>query len=47
MAPGNLYLVVFLLAALAGLGGLFLYGWFKRRDAMPKVRPLPKDEDWD
>jgi hypothetical protein len=47
MAQGTLYLILFLAAALAGLGGLFFYGWIKRRDAMPKVPPLPKDDDWD
>jgi LPXTG-motif cell wall-anchored protein len=39
------YLVVFLLAALVGLGGLFLFGWRRRKDAPPKVPPLPRDDD--
>jgi len=47
MTPGNLYLVLFLLAFVLGLGGLFLYGWTRRKAAMPKVPPLPKDDDWD
>jgi LPXTG-motif cell wall-anchored protein len=45
--PGTVYLVVFLLAAAAGLGGLFLFGWKRRKDKPPKVAPLPKDDDWD
>jgi LPXTG-motif cell wall-anchored protein len=43
----NLYLVIFLLAAVAGLGGLFVFGWKRRKDKMPKVDPLPRDDDWD
>lgn len=43
----TLFLIVFLAAALAGLGGLFLFGWRRRNDKMPKVAPLPRDEDWD
>ena len=46
MSTGTVYLVIFLLAALAGLGGLFLFGWKRRKDAPPKVPPLPKDDDW-
>ena len=41
----NVWLAVFLLAVLAGLGGLFLYGWMRRKDKMPEVPPLPPDED--
>ena len=29
-----------------GLGGLFLFGWRRRKDKPPKVAPLPKDDDW-
>lgn len=47
MPQGTLYLVLFLLAAVAGLGGLFAFGWKRRKDKMPKVAPLPKDDDWD
>ena len=47
MPQGTLYLVLFLLAAAAGLGGLFVFGWKRRKDKMPKVAPLPKDDDWD
>lgn len=43
----TLSLVLFLAAALAALGGLFLFGWRRRNDKMPKVPPLPRDEDWD
>jgi LPXTG-motif cell wall-anchored protein len=42
----TVYLIVFLLAAAAGLGGLFLFGWKRRKDKPPKVPPLPKDDDW-
>lgn len=45
MTQGTLYLVLFLLAALVGLGGMFLYGWLRRKDRMPKVRPLTKEDD--
>jgi LPXTG-motif cell wall-anchored protein len=45
MSQGTLYLIVFLVAALAGLGGMFLYGWKRRKDKMPKVAPLPRDDD--
>jgi LPXTG-motif cell wall-anchored protein len=47
MSEGTLYLIIFLLAALAGLGGLFAFGWRRRKDKMPKVAPLPKDADDD
>jgi LPXTG-motif cell wall-anchored protein len=47
MSQGTLYLVLFLLAALAGLGGLFVFGWKRRKDKMPDVAPLPRDDDWD
>ncbi|HEX7248860.1 MAG TPA: hypothetical protein VF262_00600 [Burkholderiales bacterium] len=47
MSPGTLFLALFLLAAAAGLGGLFLFGWKRRKDKMPDVAPLPRDDDWD
>lgn len=47
MAQGTVYLVIFLMVAVAGLGGLFLFGWKRRKDQPPKVAPLPKDDDWD
>jgi len=36
---------MFLILVLAGIGGMFLFGWRHRKDAMPKVPPLPPDED--
>ena len=48
MSAGTLYLALFLLAAVLGLGGLFLFGWKRRKDKMPDVAPLPRnDDDWD
>jgi LPXTG-motif cell wall-anchored protein len=47
MEQGTVYLLIFLLAALAGLGGLFLFGWKRRKDKPPKVAPLPRDDDWE
>lgn len=47
MTAGTLYLAIFLLAAIAALGGLFLFGWKRRNDKTPKVAPLPPDDDWD
>jgi len=47
MSPATLYLIIFLSVALLALGGLFLFGWKRRKDKMPKVAPLPKDDDWD
>jgi hypothetical protein len=45
MNDSTVLLVIFLLLALAGLGGIFLYGWNRRKDKPPKVAPLPPDED--
>jgi len=45
MPQGTVYLILFLVAALAGLGGLFFFGWRRRKDKPPKVAPLPKDDD--
>ena len=47
MSQGTLYLALFLLAAAAALGGLFFFGWRRRKDKMPDVAPLPRDDDWD
>jgi hypothetical protein len=47
MTAGTLYLVIFLSAALAASGGMFLFGWKRRNDRIPKVAPLPPDDDWD
>jgi LPXTG-motif cell wall-anchored protein len=42
-----LALVIFLALALAALGGLFLYGWRRRKEKPPPgVKPLPRDDDW-
>jgi hypothetical protein len=42
-----LALVIFLALALAALGGLFLYGWRRRKEKPPPgIKPLPRDEDW-
>ena len=44
---GTTGLVLFLGIALAGLAGLFLFGWVRRKEKPPPgVKPL-KDEDWD
>jgi hypothetical protein len=43
----TLSLIVFLGAAFAALAGLFLFGWNRRNDRMPKVAPLPRDDDRD
>jgi hypothetical protein len=46
MSQGTVYLALFLLLALAGLGGLFLFGWARRKQAPPPgVKPLPPDDD--
>jgi uncharacterized membrane protein YphA (DoxX/SURF4 family) len=42
-----IWLVVFLALALAGLGGLSLYGWLRRKEKPPPgVKPLRDEEDW-
>jgi hypothetical protein len=41
---GAAWFAMFLLLAVGGLTGLFLFGWRRRKDKMPKVAPL-KDED--
>ena len=38
-------LAVFLLLVVAGIGGMFLYGWLRRKEKMPKVAPLPPEDD--
>ena len=47
MTWATLPFAVLLVAALAALGGVFLFGWIRRNDKMPEVAPLPKDDDWD
>ena len=48
MSQGALWLLVFLGVAVAGLGGIFLYGWTRRNEKMPDVPPLTAkdDEEW-
>ena len=47
MSTGALWLAIFLVLVVAGIGGMFLYGWLHRKDKMPKVAPLPpEDDDW-
>jgi hypothetical protein len=43
---GLIWLVAFLALALAGLLGMFLYGWRRRKEAPPPgVKPLHDDDD--
>jgi hypothetical protein len=48
MTPDTLWLVIFLLPAVAALAGIFLYGWKRRKEKMPDVPPLTAkdDEEW-
>jgi hypothetical protein len=40
------WLIAFVAAFIAGLAGLFLYGWLRRKDKPPPgVKPLPDDDD--
>jgi len=45
LASSVFWLALFLVLVLAGIGGMFLYGFAHRKDKMPKVAPLPPDED--
>jgi len=47
MSESNFLFAIFLLLAVAGLAGIFLYGWRRRKDEPPRVAPLPKDDDRD
>jgi len=47
MSESNFLFAIFLLLAVAGLAGIFLYGWRRRKDKPPRVAPLPKDDDRD
>jgi hypothetical protein len=47
MSEASWWLLAFLAIALAGIGGMFLYGWLRRKDKMPDVAPLPPDDDDD
>jgi hypothetical protein len=41
-------LLVFVGVFVAGLAGLFLYGWLRRKEKPPPgVKPLEDDDDWD
>jgi len=43
---GN-WLIILVCALVAGLIGLFLYGWLRRGDKPPTgVKPLKDDDDW-
>jgi hypothetical protein len=41
----NFWLAIFLLLVVAAIGGMFLFGWLRRKDKMPDVPPLPPDDD--
>ena len=43
MATSTIWLALFLLLVVAGIGGMFLFGWKRRKDPVPKVAPLPPD----
>ncbi|MGQ0653986.1 MAG: hypothetical protein ACT4P4_17275 [Betaproteobacteria bacterium] len=45
MATATAWLIVFLLLATASLAGIFLYGWYRRKEEMPDVPPLPPEDD--
>jgi hypothetical protein len=43
--PG--WLIVFVIAFVVGLAGLFLYGWRRRNEKPPPgVKPLKDEDDW-
>ena len=39
----SFWLVVFLVLVVGAIGGMFLYGWLRRKEKMPDVPPLPPD----
>lgn len=42
----GVWLIAFVVAFIAALAGLFLYGWLRRKDKPPPgVKPLPGDDD--
>ena len=45
MSQPTFWLLAFLFLMVAGIGGMFLYGWLRRKDEPPKVRPLPPDDE--
>ncbi|MFL6567286.1 MAG: hypothetical protein ACJ8G5_20265 [Burkholderiales bacterium] len=41
------WLIILVGAFVAGLIGLFLFGWLRRKDKPPPgVKPLKDDDDW-
>jgi len=42
MSESNFLFAIFLLLAVAGLAGIFLYGWRRRKDEPPRVAPFPR-----
>jgi hypothetical protein len=41
------WLIVFVVAFIVGLAGLFLYGWRRRKEKPPPgVKPLRDEDDW-
>ena len=45
MSAATFWLVASLLVAVGLVGALSFYGWRHRKDPMPKVPPLPPEED--
>ena len=45
MTQATFWLLAFLFLVVAGIGGMFLYGWLRRKDQPPKVKPLPYDDE--
>jgi hypothetical protein len=45
MSQATFWLVAFLVLVVASIGGMFLYGWLRRKDEPPKVKPLPPDDE--
>jgi hypothetical protein len=47
MSESTLWLVIFLVLAVGGWVGMFLFGWMRRKEKPPPgVKPLPRDDDW-
>ena len=41
------WLILFVVAFVVGLAGLFFYGWRRRNEKPPPgVKPLKDDDDW-
>jgi LPXTG-motif cell wall-anchored protein len=41
------WFIIFIGVAVAGLAGLFLYGWSRRKEKPPPgVKPLRDEDDW-